>query len=144
MRFEMEPSQDLGLQHMLRNGVAVLRGEPFDPERRTRVVEGLLEIITEADRGSEALREQSLTFALNERPAFERFSLFLQYVGDSVEDIGNKLARAKEVLEGLEQGNEGSPEDRASVAELLNRLVSALERERALAPLTAPREFHYN
>jgi hypothetical protein len=144
MRFELDPAQDLGLQHALKNGVAVLQGADFDPARRTQVLDGLLEIVSDAGRGSDAMNEQSLTFALNDRPAVERFSLFLRYLGDSVDDIGGKLASTKHVLEGLEAGQDVDPDERLSAEDLLSRLLTALERERALNPLTAPREFHYN
>jgi hypothetical protein len=143
MRFELDPAQDLGLQHVLKNGVAVLQGANFDPDRQTQILDGLLEIVSDADRGSVAMNEQSLTFAMNDRPAVERFSLFLRYLGD-VEDIGAKLAGAKLVLEGLEAGQDVEEGERSSTADLLGRLLHALERERALTPLTAPREFHYH
>lgn len=144
MRFEIDPSHDLGLQHALKNGVAVLQGTQFEAERKEKILGGLLEIVRDADRGSEALKEQSFTFALDERPAFERFSLFLRYLGDSVEDIGQRLSAAKDVLEGMGAGTEVAQEARESVIDLLSQLVKALERDRALAPLTAPREIHYN
>lgn len=144
MRFELDPAQDLGLQHALQNGVAVLRGADFEPDRRAQILDGLIEIVSDAGRGSDAMNEQSLTFALNDRPAVERFSLFLRYLGDSPEDIGAKLAGAKHVLESLEAGQEVDPDERTSTENLLGSLLSALERERALTPLTAPREFHYN
>ncbi len=59
MRFGMEPSRDLGLQHALRNGIALLEGRDTGQDRG-RVLGGLLEIVTEADRGSGALHEHSL------------------------------------------------------------------------------------
>lgn len=144
MRFDLDPSQDLGLQHVLRNGLAVLRGEDVAAERREKILDGLLDIVREADRGSEAMQTQSLAFALDQTPAFDRFSLFVQYLGDSVDDIGARLAAAKEVLEGLEGNGEVAPEARQSVIDLLSQLVSALEQERALSPLTAPGEIDYN
>ncbi len=90
------------------------------------------------------MQAQSLAFALDHTPAFDRFSLFVQYLGDSIDDIGARLASAKEVLEGLEEDADVSPEARQSVIELLSQLVSALERERTLSPLTVPGEIDYN
>lgn len=144
MRFEMEPSQDLGLQHMLQNGVAVLRGSDLGANRRQQVLDGVLEVVTDADRGCEALQEQSLAFARSDRPALERFSLFLSYLGDTVGDLSERLAEAKGVIEGLEANAHVSQAQRDSVADLLESLVQALKRERALMPLPGPREIYSN
>jgi hypothetical protein len=144
MRFEMEPSQDLGLQHMLQNGVAALRGADLSEDREDRALGGVLEIVTDADRGCEALREQSLTFARSERPAFERFSLFLSYLGDPEGDLSARLAEAKGAIQRLRQHDEVSQAQRDSAANLLESLLQALKRERALTPLPPPREIYYN
>lgn len=144
MRFEMEPSQDLGLQHTLKNGVAILSGAHFDAGRREKVLNGLLEIVREADKGSEALQNQSFTFARDEGAAFERFSLFLRYLGDTVADIGQRLSSAKDVIEGVGAGVNVDQGEREAVVNLLTQLIDALERDRNLAPLAAPREFHFN
>lgn len=144
MRFEMEPSQDLGLQHMLQNGVAILRGTNLGADRRQQVLDGVLEIVTDADRGCEALQEQSLAFARSDRPALERFSLFLSYVGDTDGNLSERLAEAKDVIQALVANDDVPQNQRNSVADLLESLVKALKRERALTPLPSPREIYYN
>lgn len=144
MRFEMEPSQDLGLQHMLQNGVAVLRGADFGANRRQQVLNGVLEVVADADRGCEALQEQSLAFARSDRPALERFSLFLSYLGDTAGNLPERLAEAKGVVEGLAVDADVPVANRNSVADLLESLVQALKRERAMVPLAGPREIYSN
>lgn len=144
MRFEVDPSQDLGLQHVLENGLIVLRGGDMDEDRKGQVLNDLLDIVSEADRGSEALRAQSLTFALDERPAFERFTLFFRYLKDTAEDLPAQLSRARIVLEQLQQGADVPSESRQALEDFLAAFLEALERERALAPLHMPRQFHYH
>jgi len=144
MRFEVDAAQDLGLQHMLENGLAVLRGVELGAPRRAKVLRGLLEMISEADRGSAALRAQSLTSALEDRPAFDRFTLFFRYLKDTTEDLSGQLSTARAALEALDQGKELTPDQGATLEMLLSELLEALERERALAPLHTPREFHYH
>ncbi|MES1974583.1 MAG: hypothetical protein WC804_06330 [Sphingomonas sp.] len=143
MRFGMEPSRDLGLQHALRNGIALLDGRDTGQDRG-RVLDGLLEIVTEADRGSGALQEHSLTFALSERSAFERYSLFDRYLSGSVADLPHRLAEARDVLQRVGQDEAVPPVQTASVEDLLARLLSALERDRNLTPLATVRDVHYN
>ncbi len=143
MRFGSEPSRNLGLRHILRNGLALLDGRETAQDR-SRVLGGLLEIVTDADRGSEALQEHSLTFALAERSAYERYSLFVRYLDDTVEDLPGRLSEAKSVLLSFER-REAVAADRVGLVEdLLGRLLRALERERALRPLTRVRDLHYN
>ena len=143
MKFGLEPSRDLGLQHALRNGIALLHGR--DPAQDCgRVLHGLLEIVSDADRGSITLREQSLTFALNERSAFERYSLFVRYLSDSVDDLPGRLAEARSVLHRIEKHETVTTIETARVEDLLGRLLAALKRDRNLAPLAKVRDVHFN
>lgn len=144
MNFDREPSQDLGLQHLLQNGLIVLRDGDLGQERTTEVIEGLLEIVSEADRGSEALRSQNLTFALENSRAFERFSLFFRYLQGDQEELSGRLANARRGLEILESGGSISLPERNSLESLLDDLLQALKKERALAPLHSPREIHFH
>lgn len=142
MRFEMEPSQDLGLRHVLRNGISVLHGiEP--PQGRGRVLHGLLEIVSDADRGADVLNAQNLTFALDNKPAFERFSLFVRYLSDTFTDLPARLADAKTILTRVEAGEEVDLEHVQQVNELLTKLLEALERERSLTPLPTMRDYNF-
>lgn len=143
MKFGLEPSRDLGLQHALRNGIALLDGRDPGQDRR-RVLDGLLEIVSNADRGSSALREQSLTFALNERSAFERYSLFVRYLNNSVPDLPGRLAEARNVLQRIAQHEAVTKTETARVEDLLGRLLAALKRDRNLAPLAKVRDVHFN
>jgi len=143
MEFGLEPSRDLGLQHALRNGIALLDGRKPGQDR-TRVLGGLLEIVSDADRGSSALQERSLTFALNERSAFERYSLFVRYLSNSVADLPGRLAEARNVLQRIGQDEAVTEIEISSVEDLLSRLLAALERDRNLAPLATVRDVHFN
>lgn len=143
MRFEMEPSHDLGLQHMLENSVAALRGANLG-EREDKILGAALEIVADADRGCEALQQQSLTFARTERPAFERFSLFLSYLGDADGDLSKRISDAKVVIQRAREHAHLSEVERNSTADLLEALLQALRRERSLTPLPAPREIYHN
>jgi hypothetical protein len=140
----MEPSHDLGLQHMLQNGVAALRGADLGAERQDRVLSGILQIVSDADRGCEALQQHSLTFARTERPALERFSLFLTYLGEAEGNLSKKLSDTKCVIQRLRDHTEVSQPERESAANLLAALLDALNRERLLTPLAAPQEIYHH
>jgi hypothetical protein len=144
MRFGLEPSYDVGLRHALKNGVAILTGADFEANQREQVLCGLLELVSEADRGTEALQGNNFTFAMDEGAAFERLSLFLRYLSDSVANLGDRISQAKGVLQGVGVGVEVEQAQKDLVVDLLNRLIDALERERSYSSMTAPRDFHFH
>ncbi len=141
---QLAPSRDLGLQHALENGLALLRHEPLDEARRMQVLDSLIDIFSEANRGSQALLAHNLLFAVEERPAFERFSLFFRYLNDSFgAELPNRLSEGVSVLTELRNGQIGDEAQRTRAEELIDNLLKALQRESALSPLDPPRVFHY-
>ena len=90
MNFQLAPSEDIGLQHALENGLALIRRTPFDTARRVQVLNNLVEIFSEAAEGSKVLQPQNFLFAVEQRPAFERFSLFYRYLG---KQFGDEVAK---------------------------------------------------
>jgi hypothetical protein len=143
MSFDLEPSQDLGLKHLLRNGVRILDRDDLAQERRAEVLEDLLSIVSDAESGSEALSARNLTFALQNAQAFEKFSLFFRYLNDSREDLAATLKSAKTILEDLRSGGAVAAARKSLLKDLLSDLLEALKRERAFAPLQGPRDFYY-
>jgi hypothetical protein len=143
MSTALPASSDLGLQHVLQNGIKLIRKESFDPERRDSVLESLINIFSEADRGSAALTSHNLMFAVDEPPAFERFALFFEYLKDTLDDVPSHVTQAKNVLQSLRRGQTLDSSQAAELEGLLTQLLEALRRERARAPLIAPKEFLY-
>lgn len=144
MGVQLASSKDLGLKHVLENGLALIRDEPFDDGRRTQVLESLIKIFSEADRGSQVIQERNLLFAASDRPAFERFTMFFRYLKDSFgADLPARLSEAPIVLTALRDGCLDDEIQRARVGELIESILAAMEREIALMPLASPREFNY-
>ena len=145
MTMQLASSKDLGLQHVLENGLALMRHQPLDDEaRRIQVLDNLIQIFSEADRGSQALRSQNLLFAVEQRPEFERFALFFHYLEDTFgADLPSRLTEAAAVLIELRNGPVDDETKRGRAAELIESLLTALRQERALSPLNPPRVYHY-
>lgn len=137
-------SPDLGLQSALEDGLALIRRQPLDDDRRVQVLDNLIEIFNEADRGSQALNVRDLLFAADDRPAFERFTLFFRYLSNAFgADVPTRLTEAAAVLTELRGGNAQDETQRTRVEELIEALLASMEREFSLFPLTPPREFRY-
>lgn len=135
------PITDLALQHILQSGLAVVRGEPVEESRRSKVLQALVQIFTDADRGSQALGAQNLLLAVEEPPAFERFVLLFRYLNQSFgQDLPARLSEAASVLTDIEKNAPLSAQAKTRAAELLEGVLAAIAREGALRQLAPPRE----
>lgn len=144
MRVERIPSKDIGLRHVLENGLALIEGDDLGADRREQVLKSLQHIFSEADRGSAALGVSQLTAGLNERRAIERFSAFYHHLSHEFgEEVPMRLSQAKIALdEMLQQGN-ATEQHAGNLKDVLQHLVESIRRERALMPLKQPREIVY-
>lgn len=139
------PAMDLALQHILQNGLAVVRDEPLEETRRTSVLRALVQIFKDANRGSETLGARNLLLAVEEPPAFERFVLFFRYLNDSIgQDLPSRLSEATTVLTAIENKANLNADAKKRVADLIQDLLSAIARDSALKQLGSPREVRMN
>jgi hypothetical protein len=101
----------------------------------------LVQIFTDADRGSQALGAQNLLLAVEEPPAFERFVLLFRYLNQSFgQDLPARLSEAASVLTDIEKNAPLSMQAKTRAAELIEGVLAAIARESALRQLTPPRE----
>lgn len=142
MNLELTPAEDLSLQHVFENGLAVLRSKELSADRRARTLEALNRIFSEAESASQALHAQNLLFGVEQRPALERFTLFFRHLDRHFgECLSDRLQEASDVFAKLK--NHGMPDSasRKRAEELIERLLSAFDEERSLSPLEPPRSF---
>lgn len=139
----MYPSatSDLALKHILESGLQVIQGEPIEEAHRTSVLRALVQIFTDASRGSDAVHARNMLVAVEEPPAFERFALFFRYLNRSFgADLPARLAEAVGVLTAIEQHANQGAEAKLRVAELIQGMLSAISRESRLTKLNSPKE----
>jgi hypothetical protein len=138
MRVEQVRSSDIGLRHLLENGLNLAQGVEVQQDRREQVLQGLLAIFSEANRGSTAFGTRRLTPLLNEKKAVERFSTFYHHLRHEFgEQVPAQLGEAKAALDELLNG-ETSVERRENLALVLRALLESMRRDRALAPPRIP------
>jgi hypothetical protein len=139
MNVEIFPARDLGLQHLLENGLAVIRDEPALSSRREEVLATLLEVISEADKGGVAVTTQNLLSSMSGGPALERFSTFFRYLKDSFgDDVPERLSEAATVLSALKEQRPHDDESTSRTIRLIETLLNGVRRDRALRPLLPP------
>ena len=134
----------MGLRHVLESGLALIRDEPIEPNRRATILNRLIEIFSEAERGSQAVQAQNLLFATEQRPDFERFSVFFHYLDAP---FGATLpTRLRETEQALGDLRDRGIRDQARLqqaGEVIEKLLSALKRDAALTPLEPLRDFRF-
>jgi len=136
------PISDLALEHILESGLRVLNSDLIDDGRRMSVLHALVQIFTEAGRGSAAVTAQNhMLIALEEPPAFERFALFFRYLNRTFgADLPARLNEASQVFTAIEQDMDIPPAMRNRVAELVEGMLTAIHRESRLVQLAPPKE----
>jgi hypothetical protein len=143
MALQLEPAMDIGLRHVLEVGLSFVGPHPAG-DIDSKALESLVEIFSEAGRGSQAVQQHDLLIGVEERPAFERFALFFKYLKDAVgEDLPSRLSETASVFNGVKNREAIDPERRKRVADLIEKLLLAMRREAALSRLVAPKSIVY-
>jgi hypothetical protein len=145
MNIQTAPYRDVGLQHLLESGLSLLQHKPLEASRRAQVMDGLVQVFSEADKGATALRSQAAFWAASEAPAFERFSVFFRYLKDVPgSDALTELSEAKAALEAMKAGEPVEGEVKQRVENLINLLLNGLRKDRLSAPLIPPLEIKFS
>jgi hypothetical protein len=131
---------DLGLQHVLENGLAVLRNDEVRSNSRSAALQRLSKILDEADRGSTLVSSSQFFLGKNEQPALESFSKVLRYLKDFAGDIPSYLTEARRVVSELERGENPDHQALGNAESLLQALLKGLEEERHTRPLVTMQE----
>ena len=144
MTLHLPPSKDLGLRHVMEAGLAVIRNEQIDEVRRAEILDRLIEIFSEAERGSQAVESENLLFATEQRSDFERFSLFFSYLDMQFgANLATRLAETKEALGELRNHDARDEARLQQAGDLIENLIAAIKRDATLAPLEPPRTFQF-
>lgn len=143
MTLQLPPSKDLGLRHVLEAGLAIVRNEQIEEDRRALILGRLIDILSEAERGSQAV-QANLLFATEQRSAFERFSLFFRYLDAPFgATLSNRLSDARDVLGELRDRGASDNQRLQNAGELIEALLAAIKRDAALTALEAPRRIQF-
>lgn len=137
MRTELALATNVGLRHVIEDGVSILDNTRVPPERRRFVLDDLIELLQEAVRGSELLGSSSLLVAGADRSAVDAISLLDRYLrNDSDAVLRDELKASAVAFTALRDGKSVSPSHRKQVVRFMRELLSTLERSESsdLAP----------
>lgn len=130
---------DIGLRYVLESGLHSVRnissaGVDMD------VLKNLVEIFSEAARGSRAIERREFLIGIEDRPAFNRFSTFFNHLKNSVqEDLPARINEASTVFQQVCERQPVDPVQQERAAELVEKLLESMKNEAALARPVAPR-----
>lgn len=130
---------DIGLRYVLESGLNTVRNVSpgaTDPD----VLGSLVEIFSEAGRGSQNIQRREFLVGIEDRPAFDRFSLFFNYLKNSLQgDLPSRIHEAATVFQRVRDRVPVDPAEQERAAELVEKLLDSMRKEAALARPVAPR-----
>lgn len=122
---------DVGLRHIVEDGIAALLNRTMTDDRRVYVLNDLIDLFRRAAHGSKIARQQLLFGKSEERSAYECFARFDDLLRDRLtnrwEDVLDEVCDA---LERLRDGRDIPTRTRESAEHFLAALLSTIERNR--------------
>jgi hypothetical protein len=120
---------NVGLRHVIEDGLAILANDHLTDDRRKFVVEDLSDLLGNAYRGSELAKNSSLFVKATDRTAFEAYSLLDRLSGDGSTAIREQLRASAEAFDALKHEKEFSDDQKKRVTQFLKQLLGSLERQ---------------
>jgi len=144
MSFNITPSQDPGLWSVLQGGLTLLAGDEMEQARRELVLDCLVSMFDKAERGSQAVSGMNVFRASQDPAALTQFSFFSDYLSKPLgNDLSTRLNETLVLFRRLRAGEVADANDRQKASEILEGLLSGLNRDQKTAPLVAPKIFSY-
>lgn len=143
MSIQVAPFKDPSLWSVLENGVAVLKGAEMAEARRALVLDCLLSMFSEAERGATAVANQNIFAASGDSAAIKQFSLFFEYLTPLGATLPERLAESHTLLRSMRQGNAPDPDGVRRTEEILTVLLDQLHKAAQSEPLVPMQEFSY-
>lgn len=136
MNAELEPTFEIGLRHVLEDGLVLMREQQLADDRRQIVLKGLTKIFSGATRGSDITEANRLFARASDRPAVEAFALIFRYLHRVYgQELNARITETRNVLTQLRDGYQTDDQSLAQARDVIEKLLSALRRESALKPL---------
>lgn len=133
---------ELSLQHVLEDGIALTNGR-LDAVQRQPVLDGVIEVFSDAIQGANIVHNRSLFIKAEEKAAFNTFSVVFNYLNSVYgEQLASQLEKTKAVFESLGQGRAISSESLSESSEFLESFLGALRLQQSLIPPVAPITFN--
>ena len=133
---------ELSLQHVLEDGLALTKGQLSELQRQ-QVLEGIIEVFSEATQGASIVHNRALFIKAEEKSAFNIFSLVFSYLNHIYgDDLASELEKTKQVFENLEQGQDISDQSLSASSVFIEKFLDALRLQHRLVPPQAPIVFN--
>lgn len=126
----MAGEQMVGLRHIVEDGIKILEGGMIAPQRREYVLSELKQMVEEARRGSQLVREHAWVVSPSERADFESFSIIDEYLESYASDeLERSLSDATRSFELAEAGKIVPDEERQATLEFLRDLLRCIQHD---------------
>jgi hypothetical protein len=128
MNTEMAMQTGLGLRHVIEDGIAILNGEEFAPQRKAYVLNDLQSLFGQVVRGSELVHSPSLFVGRDERRAYEAFSLLDRFLPSNDNSLQETLKASVNTLTEITNGKNVASDKAQQLTNFLKVIVASLRR----------------
>jgi len=129
MKAEPLFASNVGLRHVVEDGLAILSNEKLAADRRRFVVRDLAELLNDALRGAQLANTTSFFVNAADRTAFDAYSL-LDQLGQIAEQTDKESLKASaEAFVALRDGQTLQAKKKSTAAQYLKTLLGSLERQ---------------
>lgn len=133
---------EVGLEHVLEDGLALAVDADSDASRKEVVLEGVLAIFDAATEGSELVGRNSLFIRADQKPACDTFEMIFKYLHSEYgESLAGRISETRDVFENLKNNVVVSEDKRVRCSEFLQSFLEALRLKRALSKPNSPLVF---
>ncbi len=133
---------EVGLEHVLEDGLALAEELPIEAERREIVLDGVLLIFDAATEGSELVQRNSLFIRADQKPAFETFEMIFKYLhSDYGDELPARIVETKDVFNSLRSNTHIGQDKLGRCAAFIKSFLEALRLKRALTEPNGPLVF---
>jgi hypothetical protein len=129
MKTELVSASNVGLRHVIEDGLAILSNHQLSDERRTFVLADLADLLGQASRGAQLASSASFFVGGDDRVAFDAFSLLDKLNSEANELDKENLRASAAAFNALRTGNEVAMAEKRRAAVFLKKLLGSLERE---------------
>lgn len=121
------PAASVAFRHVIEDGLSILSSKNLDPSRCGYVLAGLRDLINEATKGFELVRQHSLVVSSDDRNAYESFSFIERHLSHHYNE--QLIQASKTAFDQLAKNATPSKKSHDAAVTLLQQLLSSISRE---------------
>jgi hypothetical protein len=127
----MSRRNTIGLRHILEGTIKILEGKRVDPSRKKYLLNSVIKLLGEAEKGSNFVHERAWVVPPAESDSLESYSFLTTYFQNG-DYLDQNLPSSKKTIMSVASGSSVAAEKLQPVIKLLKELLERMRTERQL------------